>query len=56
MLGKLEQPNVTKLSSKLSMTRSAISKVVKKLSIDGDIISYQCEANKKDCIVIISIR
>lgn len=48
IIGKLEKPNVTKISSKLSMTRSAISKIVKKLLANGDIISYQCEDNKKE--------
>lgn len=48
LIGKLEQPNVTKLSSKLSMTRSAISKIVKKLLTNGDITSYQFEGNKKE--------
>lgn len=48
LIGKLQQPNVTKLSSKLAMTRSAISKIVKKLLLNGDIESYQCENNKKE--------
>lgn len=30
------------------MTRSAISKIVKKLLANGDIISYQWEDNKKE--------
>lgn len=48
LIGKLEQPNVTKLSSKLSMTRSAISKIVKKLLTNGDITSYKRKDNKKE--------
>lgn len=48
LIGKLENPNVTKLSSKLSMTRSAISKIVKRLLNNGDITSYQNEDNKKE--------
>ena len=48
LIGNLEHPNVTKLSAKLSMTRSAISKIVKKLLANGDITSYQTEKNKKE--------
>lgn len=48
LIGKLEQPNVTKLASKLIMTTSAISKILKKLLVNGDIIRYQCDENKKE--------
>lgn len=48
LIGKLEQPNVTKLSLNLSMAKSSISKIVKKLLKNGDIESYQCIENKKE--------
>lgn len=47
-IGKLDNPNVTKLSSRLSMTRSAISKIIKKLVAKGAITSYKCKDNKKE--------
>jgi DNA-binding MarR family transcriptional regulator len=48
LIGKLEHPNATKLSINLSMTRSAVSKITKKLLNNGDVISYQNEDNKKE--------
>lgn len=48
LIGKLDNPNVTKLSSKLSMTRSAISKIIKKLVAKEAITSYKCKDNKKE--------
>jgi DNA-binding MarR family transcriptional regulator len=44
----LEQPNVTKIALKLAMTKSAISRIVKKLLDNRDIESYQVECNKKE--------
>ncbi|OOM82198.1 transcriptional regulator AdcR [Clostridium puniceum] len=48
LIGKLENPNVTKLASKLAMTTSAISKILKKLLANEDITRYQCDENKKE--------
>ncbi len=48
LIGKLDNPNVTKLSSKLSMTRSAISKIIKKLLTKKAITSYKKKNNKKE--------
>jgi len=48
LIGKLEQPNVTKISLELAMTKSAISRIAKKLLDNGDIESYQVECNKKE--------
>ncbi|MFW2487801.1 MarR family transcriptional regulator [Clostridium chromiireducens] len=48
LIGNLEQPNVTKISLELSMTKSAISRIAKKLLDNGDIESYQVECNKKE--------
>ena len=48
LIGKLEQPNVTKISLKLAMDKSAISRIVKKLLDNRDIESYQVECNKKE--------
>ena len=48
LIGKLEEPNVTKLSAALSMTRGAVSKIVKKLLLGGEITSYRAPGNKKE--------
>jgi len=48
LIGKLKQPNVTKISLELAMTKSAISRIVKKLLDNRDIESYQLECNKKE--------
>ncbi|MGL5271550.1 MAG: MarR family transcriptional regulator [Selenomonadaceae bacterium] len=48
LIGKIEQPNVTKISLKMALTTSAVSKIVKKLLASGDIVSYQCEDNRKE--------
>lgn len=47
-IGKLADPNVTKLAESLYMTRGAISKLTKKLSQKGLIESYQKSDNKKE--------
>lgn len=47
-IGILKYPNVTKLAGRLSITTSAMSKVIKKLIKNGDIISFQVENNKKE--------
>lgn len=48
LIGKLEQPNVTKISLELAMTKSTISRIAKRLLDNGDIESYQLECNKKE--------
>ncbi|WP_073150443.1 MarR family winged helix-turn-helix transcriptional regulator [Seinonella peptonophila] len=45
---KLNDPNVTKLSKALRVTRGTISKITKKLISDGLIEKYQKEKNKKE--------
>jgi DNA-binding MarR family transcriptional regulator len=45
---KMEDPNVTKLSKTLHVTRGAISKTIKKLIEDGAIEKYQKPENKKE--------
>lgn len=47
-IGKNQDSNVTKLASSLFMTRSAISKITKKLVKKGYIESYQKPDNKKE--------
>lgn len=47
-IGKNVDPNVTKLAESLYMTRSAISKIAKKLMEKGLIESYQKPDNKKE--------
>ena len=48
LIGKLEKANVTKIALELTMTKSAISRIVKKLLDNKDIESYQVECNKKE--------
>jgi len=47
-IGKSEDSNVTKLAETFYMTRSAISKITKKLIEKGLIDSYQKPDNKKE--------
>ncbi len=47
-IGKLENPNVTKISKELNMTRGAISKITKKQIASGLISSYTLQDNKKE--------
>lgn len=47
-IGKNQDSNVTKLASSLFMTRSAISKITKRLVKKGYIESYQKPDNKKE--------
>ncbi|MDO4536054.1 MAG: MarR family transcriptional regulator [Clostridium perfringens] len=48
VIGKLENPNVTKISKELNMTRGAISKITKKQIASGLILSYTLQDNKKE--------
>ncbi len=48
VIGRTEDPNVTMIARKLSMTRSAISKITRKLLKNGDILSYQSAVNQKE--------
>lgn len=45
---KLENPNVTKLSEALNMTRGGISKIIKKLISKGVLEIYTSEFNQKE--------
>ena len=47
-IGKIPDPNVTKLANASYMTRGAISKLTKKLIARGIINTYQSEENKKE--------
>ena len=47
-IGKLDKPNVTKLSDNLNLTRGAVSKIIKKLVKKGAIEIYRTENNKKE--------
>lgn len=50
LIGKLEKPNVTKISSKLSMTRSAISKIVKNYWLTVILLAISMKIIKKKSI------
>lgn len=47
-IGKIENPNVTKISQSLNMTRGGISKMLKKLIGKGTVITYTRDENKKE--------
>lgn len=47
-IGKIEYPNVTKISQSLNITRGGISKMIKKLICKGAITAYAREENKKE--------
>ncbi|WP_461614126.1 MarR family transcriptional regulator [Clostridium sp. Marseille-QA1073] len=48
LIGKIEDPNVTKLSEALDMTRGAISKMTKRMLEQNVITKYQKPDNKKE--------
>lgn len=48
LIGIMENPNVTKLASKMDMSKSAISKMMKRLIADGLVESYRREENRKE--------
>ncbi|ADY55255.1 regulatory protein MarR [Syntrophobotulus glycolicus DSM 8271] len=47
-IGRLDHPNVTKISEKMGLTRGAISKISKKLLSKGLIETYQEPDNHKE--------
>ena len=47
-IGKIENPNVTKIAANLNMTRGAISKITKRLLSSEIIESYSLPNNKKE--------
>lgn len=47
-IGKMELPNVTKITSSLQITKGAVTKISKKLEKNGFIETYRVEGNKKE--------
>ena len=47
-IARVENPNVTKISKALKMTRGGTSKLVRKLMARGAISAYRNSANKKE--------
>ena len=47
-IGKIENPNVTKIAQSLNLTKAAISKIIKKLSDKKAIEVYKSPDNKKE--------
>lgn len=47
-IGKIDKPNVTKLSALLNVTRGGVSKIIKKLMKKGAVESFTSETNKKE--------
>lgn len=48
LIGKIEKPNVTKISQRMNMTRGAISKISKKLLNNNLIDKYRNPENDKE--------
>lgn len=46
-IGRIKNPNVTKIAKELNMTKGAISKITKKQMASGLISSYTLDDNKK---------
>ena len=47
-IGKIENPNVTKIAQNMDLTKAAISKIIKKLILKKSIETYQNPDNKKE--------
>lgn len=47
-IGSIERPNVTRIAQHLGMTRSAISKIAKRMQAAGLVESYQLPDNRKE--------
>ncbi len=47
-IGKIENPNVTKIAMYLNLTKAAISKAIKKLTDKKAVITYKNPDNKKE--------
>ncbi len=47
-IGKIENPNVTKISKSLGLTKAAISKIIKKLTDKEAVEIYKNPENKKE--------
>lgn len=47
-IGKIEEPNVTKISKHMNMTKGAISKIIKKLINNNLILNYKNPNNDKE--------
>lgn len=53
-IGKIENPNVTKISQSLNITRGGVSKMIKKLISKGAIDTYTRGENKKEIYYILT--
>ena len=53
-IGKIENPNVTKISQSLNITRGGVSKMIKKLINKGAIDTYTRDENKKEVYYILT--
>ncbi len=47
-IGKLEDPNVTKLANALNLTRGGVSRLIKRLIAQSAITTYTSDSNKKE--------
>ena len=47
-IGKIEDPNVTKLAAAMNITRGGISRLVKKIRKKGAVAAYAFDTNKKE--------
>lgn len=47
-IGRMKRPNVSAIAERMNMTRSAVSKIVRKLMGKGAVVSYQMPDNQKE--------
>jgi len=47
-IGKIENPNVTKLATEMNITRGGISRLLKKIRKKGAVETYASDTNKKE--------
>jgi len=47
-IGHMKRPNVSTIAERMNMTRSAVSKIVRKLVGKGAVVSYQMPDNQKE--------
>ncbi len=48
VIGKIKDPNVTKIAKHLNITKAGISKIIKKLLLKKAILTYKNSDNKKE--------
>lgn len=53
-IGRMKNPNVTKIAEAMNMTKGAISKIIRKLSDKGTLVDYQLDGNRQKVYYALS--